>query len=81
MGRHRHARAETHAREIEEERDLALGQWKDLVIASDDVSRRGQRIGLVEHRIGEADRDLVHRPRVDHVAEIDQPDHARSPLR
>ena len=66
-----HAQAQQH--EIEQRRDLVIGDRADAVVAAGDRGRRRERIGLAERGVGHRDGEIGDRIRVHDVAEIQDP--------
>ena len=75
LRRQHDARAEPQLDQPVEGAQLRLRQWMGLVVSGDDPARRGQRIGLAQHDVGQRDRQIPDREADDDVAEIDDSDH------
>src|SRR5262245_42521347 len=64
------AHTQPQAREAEKRRSLVFGERVFGVVALDDFSRGGQRVGLVQNGVSDCDGKIGHSEAVDHISEI-----------
>ena len=71
------AQAQSQAHKTPEGGEFVLRKRALLVVAGSDARSRCERIGFVEHRVGDRNGEIAHGVTHDHVAEVDESRHAQ----